>query len=73
MSVPLICDSGTGYLKVGFANDNFPAYSLPAMVGRPMLRADEKLDEIALKDIMICDEVTPYRSMLELSMPLIEG
>ena len=73
MTLPIICDSGTGYLKIGFASDNFPTYSLPAMVGRPMLRADEKLDGVELKDIMVCDEVTPYRSVLELSMPLQEG
>lgn len=41
MSIPIIEDSGTGYLKIGFAGDNFPAHSFPAMVGRPTLRADE--------------------------------
>lgn len=49
MSIPIIEDSGTGYkfnlyiryLKIGFAGDNFPSHSFPAMVGRPTLRADE--------------------------------
>lgn len=28
------------YLKLGSAIDNFPKYTIPAMVGRPMLRYD---------------------------------
>jgi len=72
-NVPIICDSGTGYLKLGFAGTNFPKETLPAMIGRPMLRADEKLDGIELKDIMIADEVAPVRGLCELSFPLEEG
>lgn len=26
------------YIKIGNAGDNFPKYSIPAIVGRPMLR-----------------------------------
>lgn len=37
--LPVVCDSGTGYIKIGFAGDNFPKFSIPAMVGRPMLRS----------------------------------
>jgi actin-related protein 2 len=37
------------YLKLGYAGDNFPKHSFPAMVGRPMLRADETFDDIQLK------------------------
>ncbi|CAD8149657.1 unnamed protein product [Paramecium octaurelia] len=73
MSIPIIEDSGTGYLKIGFAGDNFPAHSFPAMVGRPTLRADEQLDDANLKDIMIGDEAQPYRGLLELTHPLEEG
>jgi len=46
---PIICDTGTGYLKIGWAGDNFPAYSFPTMVGRPMLRYDEKIEGVELK------------------------
>ena len=49
MSVPLICDSGTGYLKVGWANKSFPDYSFPAIIGRPLLRYEEKIDDIEIK------------------------
>eukprot|EP00330_Aristerostoma_sp_ATCC50986_P000497 CAMPEP_0114580486 /NCGR_PEP_ID=MMETSP0125-20121206/4761_1 /TAXON_ID=485358 ORGANISM="Aristerostoma sp., Strain ATCC 50986" /NCGR_SAMPLE_ID=MMETSP0125 /ASSEMBLY_ACC=CAM_ASM_000245 /LENGTH=301 /DNA_ID=CAMNT_0001772075 /DNA_START=47 /DNA_END=952 /DNA_ORIENTATION=+ len=43
------------------------------MVGRPMLRYDEKIEGIELKSIMVGDEAAPYRSMLELSHPIDEG
>ena len=46
---PIVCDTGTGYLKIGYAGDNFPAHSFPTMVGRPMLRYDEKIEGIELK------------------------
>ena len=57
-NTPIICDSGTGYvlfilylryLKLGFAGTNFPKETLPAMIGRPMLRSGETLDGIELK------------------------
>ncbi len=34
----IICDPGTGYMKMGFAGDNFPKASFASLVGRPMLR-----------------------------------
>ncbi len=37
-SPPIICDPGTGYMKMGFAGDNFPKASFASLVGRPMLR-----------------------------------
>lgn len=42
---PIICDPGTGYMKMGFAGDNFPKASFASLVGRPMLRVEESLDE----------------------------
>jgi actin-related protein 2 len=35
----IICDPGTGYMKMGFAGDNFPKASFASLVGRPMLRS----------------------------------
>lgn len=37
------------------------------------MRSGEKIDGAELKDIMVCDETTKYRSMLELNYPLSEG
>lgn len=48
---PIICDSGTGYLKIGYANEDFPAHTFPAMVGRPLLRYEEKINNIEIKVI----------------------
>jgi len=34
----IICDPGTGYMKMGFDCDSFPRASFASLVGRPMLR-----------------------------------
>jgi len=36
----VVCDNGSGYLKIGFAGDNFPRGTIPSIVGTPELRAD---------------------------------
>jgi len=70
-----VCDNGTGFVKVGYAGTNFPAFSFRSMVGRPMMRADEKLSKkgIVLKDIMVGDEAANVREFLECSYPLENG
>ena len=46
----IICDPGTGYMKMGFAGDNFPKATFASLVGRPMLRGEENFgDDIELK------------------------
>lgn len=70
----VICDPGTGYMKMGFAGDNFPKATFASLVGRPMLRSEEYLgEEVQLKEIMVGDEASKYRSLLELSYPTEEG
>lgn len=44
-NTPIICDPGTGYMKMGFAGENFPKASFASLVGRPMLRFEESLGE----------------------------
>lgn len=68
-----MCDTGTGYIKIGYCTDNFPRYTIPGIVGRPMLRYDQKIDNVELKSIMIGDEAAPYRVMLELNQPMEQG
>lgn len=47
---PIICDPGTGYMKMGFAGDNFPKAAFASLVGRPMLRFEESFgEEVQLK------------------------
>jgi actin-related protein 2 len=69
----VVCDNGSGFLKMGFAGDNFPRYTIPSIVGRPLLRANQKIDDIELKALMLGDEANPLRSMLEITYPVREG
>ena len=76
----VVLDNGSGYLKAGFSNQKTPEISIPALVGRQLLRYGEKIETKLLegdgpkyKEIMIGDEVIPYRSLLELSYPIDEG
>ena len=39
----IVSDNGSGYVKLGFGGDSFPRYVLPSIIGRPMLRASEKI------------------------------
>ena len=49
-SKTVICDPGTGYMKMGFAGDNFPQAAFASLVGRPMLRFEESVgEEVQLK------------------------
>lgn len=49
----IVCDNGSGYIKIGHSGDNFPLYTLQGIVGRPLLRSGEKIDGGELKDIMV--------------------
>jgi actin-related protein 2 len=69
----VICDNGSGFLKMGFAGENFPRYTIPSIAGRPLLRANQKIGEIELKPLMLGDEANPLRSFLEISYPIREG
>jgi len=69
----IVCDNGTGFVKVGFAGSNFPHSIFPAMVGRPILRMEEKFENIEIKDIMVGDEAQKVRQMLDIKYPLYNG
>ena len=74
MSDPVVVfDNGSGYLKAGLSNKEIPSVTVPALVGRPMLRYAETIENVELKPLMIGDEVTPVRSLLEISHPMKEG
>ena len=36
------------FVKCGFAGNNFPLYTFPSIVGRPIIRAKTKIDNIEL-------------------------
>ncbi|KAK4224687.1 actin-domain-containing protein [Podospora fimiseda] len=70
----LVLDGGTGFLKVGYAAQNFPEFQYPSIVGRPILRAEEKGgSDMVIKDIMCGDEAAAARTMLQVSYPMENG
>lgn len=70
----IVCDNGTGFVKAGFAGANFPTSIFPSLVGRPVLRYEEKMiDNIELKDIMVGDEASRLRAYLQITYPLENG
>jgi len=69
----IICDNGTGFVKCGFAGTNFPHAIFQSMVGRPILRYEEKVDNVEIKDVMVGDEASRLRTMLQITYPLDNG
>ncbi|EGG22598.1 actin related protein 2 [Cavenderia fasciculata] len=69
----IVCDNGTGFVKCGFAGANFPTAIFPSMVGRPILRSEEKIENVEIKDIMVGDEAAKLRSNLQITYPLENG
>jgi len=71
--LPVVSDNGTGFVKCGYAGQNFPEFIFPSMVGRPMMRYEEEFKDVILKDIMVGEEAALHRSMLEITYPVAEG
>ncbi|RUS78487.1 hypothetical protein EGW08_013734 [Elysia chlorotica] len=69
----IVCDNGTGFVKCGFAGSNFPAHIFPSLVGRPIIRSTAKVGNIEIKDLMIGEEASELRSMLEVNYPMENG
>ncbi|KAK0168823.1 hypothetical protein PV327_002590 [Microctonus hyperodae] len=69
----IVCDNGTGFVKCGYAGANFPAHIFPSIVGRPIIRALNKIGDIDVKDLMVGDEASKLRSLLEISYPMQNG
>uniref|UniRef100_A0A0N5AKX1 Actin-related protein 2 n=1 Tax=Syphacia muris TaxID=451379 RepID=A0A0N5AKX1_9BILA len=69
----VVVDNGTGFVKCGFAGTNFPSFIFPSLVGRPIVRSTQKVGNIEVKDLMIGDECTELRQMLDTSYPMENG
>ncbi|MGH0146334.1 UNVERIFIED_CONTAM: hypothetical protein FKN15_008073, partial [Acipenser sinensis] len=61
------------FVKCGFAGSNFPEHIFPALVGRPIIRSTAKVGNIEIKDLMVGDEASELRSMLEVNYPMENG
>jgi actin-related protein 2 len=70
---PIVLDQGTGFVKIGHAGNNFPDHTFPSIVGRPILRAEERTGDVEIKDIMCGDEASAVRSALQISYPMENG
>ncbi|XP_058791983.1 actin-related protein 2 isoform X3 [Phymastichus coffea] len=75
----IVCDNGTGFVKCGYAGANFPVHIFPSIVGRPIIRAANKIGDIDVKevlempDLMVGEEASKLRSMLEINYPMQNG
>lgn len=69
----IICDNGSGFLKMGYAGDNFPRHTIPSIIGRPMLKFNQSVEGVELKEEMFGDEANPLRSLLDIKYPIEEG
>lgn len=69
----IVCDNGTGFVKCGHAGSNFPAHIFPSLVGRPIIRSTSKIGNIEIKDLMVGEEASQLRSMLEVNYPMENG
>ena len=45
----IILDNGSGYLKCGLSSKERPLVTMPSLIGRPMMRYDEKIDNFNIK------------------------
>ncbi|CAO3700755.1 unnamed protein product [Rhizopus stolonifer] len=64
-SKTLVVDNGTGFVKCGYAGSNFPEHVFSSVVGRPILRAEEQVGNLQVKDIMVGDEAAQLRNIFK--------
>lgn len=57
-------------ILIGEQLQNFPEHQYPSIVGRPILRSEERAGDIVVKDIMCGDEAAAARSMLQITYPV---
>nr|XP_019611211.1 PREDICTED: actin-85C-like [Rhinolophus sinicus] len=68
MSVPLVCDYGSGFCKVGFSGTDAPVAVFPTILGK--LRHDNWLVGMEEEDWFIGEEVQRRREKLSLQYPI---
>jgi actin-related protein 2 len=73
-NIAVICDTGTGMVKAGWAGHHEPCCEFPTIIGRPALRYDQGLSGgPRLSDIVVGSAAVKDRSMLNLSRPIADG
>uniref|UniRef100_A0A158P990 Actin-related protein 2 n=1 Tax=Angiostrongylus cantonensis TaxID=6313 RepID=A0A158P990_ANGCA len=69
----IVVDNGSGFVKCGYAGTNFPTHIFPSLVGRPLVRSSQKVGNIEIKDLMVGEECSQLRQMLDISYPMENG
>lgn len=70
----IVCDNGTGLVKVGYAKTESPNFIFPSIVGRPQLKKKKiKNQLVELKDVMCGFEAEQAREFLDISYPMEKG
>lgn len=60
-------------MKIGRGGTNFPDHTFPSIVGRPILRAEERTGDQEIRDIMCGDDAEAVRTALQVSYPMENG
>ena len=47
----IVLDNGSGYLKAGYPNLNAPEICIPALIGREILRYEDKMNIEKIKEV----------------------
>ncbi|KAJ7971440.1 actin [Quillaja saponaria] len=67
-NMPIVCDNGTGYTKIGFAGDDGPTAVFPTIVGRH--RIPKLMVSLERKDAYVGNEALQKRGILALNRPI---
>eukprot|EP00954_Amorphochlora_amoebiformis_P009151 712207-Amorphochlora_amoeboformis.AAC.1 len=77
---PIVCDNGTGFVKLGYAGEYFPTHVFPSMIGTPTMKYSEEFENVDLDkpailhtQVVVGDEAQKYRHMLEVRYPVSAG
>mmetsp|Transcript_18300 Transcript_18300/g.39434 ORF Transcript_18300/g.39434 Transcript_18300/m.39434 type:complete len:391 (-) Transcript_18300:149-1321(-) len=74
LKVPVICDTGTGVIKAGFASEKVPSVEFPNLVGRQLKRYDAVTDtDTTTSKLLVGDDANKSRASLQLTRPIADG